>query len=33
MEGDIGEVFDALKLSAREELLRSTSSASSEAAS
>ena len=26
MEGDIGEVFDALKLSAREELLRSTSS-------
>jgi len=28
MEGDIGEVFDALKLSAREELLRSTSSAS-----
>ena len=27
MEGDIGEVFDALKLSAREELLQSTSSA------
>jgi peptide chain release factor 1 len=26
MEGDIGEVFDALKLSAREELLRTTSS-------
>ena len=29
IEGDIGEVFDALKLSAREELLRSTSSESS----
>jgi peptide chain release factor 1 len=26
MEGDVGEVFDALKLSAREELLRTTSS-------
>ena len=26
MEGDIGEVFDALKLSARDELLRTTSS-------
>jgi peptide chain release factor 1 len=26
MEGDIGEVFDALKLSARNELLRTTSS-------
>ena len=26
MEGDIGEVFDAMKLSAREELLRTTSS-------
>jgi peptide chain release factor 1 len=26
MEGDIGEVFDGLKLSARDELLRTTSS-------
>ncbi|MDR1869724.1 MAG: peptide chain release factor 1 [Treponema sp.] len=30
IEGDTGEVFDALKLSAREELLRSTSSESAE---
>ena len=33
MEGDIAEVFDALKLSAREELLRSTSSASTSSTS